>query len=112
MNFAFVEQKVVAEQKKPLNARPLMELREILRERGLPTSDNKCELAARLFEAEPKLEQCVPMGSESSWANTPEVMGAQADAKVVGKRKRAVTKGTRIVGTRKTILAERICIAI
>ena len=52
------------------------------------------------------------MRSESSWANTPEVMGAQADAKVVGKRKRAVTKGTRIVGTRKTIVAERIYIAI
>ena len=30
-NFAFVEQKMAAEQKKPLNARPLMELCEILR---------------------------------------------------------------------------------
>ena len=37
-NFAFVEQKMAAEQKKPLNARPLMELCEILRERDLPTS--------------------------------------------------------------------------
>ena len=53
----FVDQKMAAEQKKPLNARPLMELREILREKWLPTSGNKSELAARLFEAEPKLEQ-------------------------------------------------------
>ena len=61
LNFAPVEQKMAAEQKKPLNVRPLMELREILRERRLPTSGNKNELAARLFEAEPKLEQCVPV---------------------------------------------------
>ena len=51
------------EQKTALNECPLVVLREMLRERGLPASGNKADLVTRLFAADWRLEQGVPTNS-------------------------------------------------
>ena len=80
-NFTFVEKEMATEQKKALSQYPLVELCEMLRERGLPTSGNKADLVTRLFAADSRLEQGVPARTESREeirTDTPDVMGAHA----------------------------------
>ena len=74
---------MATEQKKALNEYPLVVLREMLRDRGLPTIGNKADSVTRLFAAVSRLEQGVPARTESREeirTDTPEVMGARADA--------------------------------
>ena len=82
-NFTFVGKEMATEQKKALNEYPLVDLREMLRDRGLPTFGNKADSVTRLFAADSHLEQGVPARTESREeirTDTPDVMGVRADA--------------------------------
>ena len=96
--FTFVEKKMTTEQKKVLNECSLVELREMLRERGLPTSGNKADLVTRLFEADSRLEQGVPARTESREeirTDTPDEMGSPAEANWELEREREMLQRER-----------------
>ena len=70
----------------------------MLRERGLPTSGNKADLVTRLFEADSRLEQGVPARIESREeirTDTPDVMGALAEANWELEREREMLRRER-----------------